>query len=87
MEIIITDLEKIVIKNIINSEYMDAVDELIINWSVWSFSVTNQTKELAGALGSLVKKGYCFADKYDNDHICGLTEKGYLFAKNNNLIH
>lgn len=82
----ITKLEKEIINNIINSEYMDAIDKQIINWGVWSFSVTNEQKKLAGALGSLVKKGLCFSEKHDKEPICGLTEKGYNWAKNNNII-
>lgn len=77
----LTALEIEVIKNIINSEYMDAEGEMLINWAVWSFSVTNSTKELAGALGSLVKKGICFAQMQDSDHTCGLTNLGYEIAK------
>lgn len=83
----ITTLEKNVIKNIINSEYMDAKDEMMINWGVWSWSATNEDKQLAGALGSLVKKGYCFVENLNSeDSSCGLTEKGYIWAKSNNLI-
>ena len=81
----VTDLEKEVIENIISSEYMDADDEKMINWGVWSFTVTNETKRLAGALGSLVKKGLCFVEDEDSDPACGLTEQGYYWAKNNEL--
>ena len=82
----ITNLEKEVIQNIINSEYMDAQGEQMINWAVWSFSVTNQTKQLAGALGSLVKKGLCGVDNTEKDPACWLTQKGYNLAKNNGII-
>lgn len=81
----ITDLERKVIRNIINSEYMDVDGERMINWSVWSFSVTNETKQLAGALGSLVKKGFCVCGVSDHDEICSLTKEGYTWAKNNGL--
>jgi hypothetical protein len=81
----VTDLERKVIENIINSEYMDTTNEEMINWGVWSFSATNENKQLAGALGSLVKKGLCFSDD-NEDPICGLTEKGFYWAKNNGLI-
>jgi hypothetical protein len=83
----VTDLEKQVIVNIINSEYMDATDANMINWGVWSFTATNETKQLAGALGSLVKKGLCFSQDEDNDHACGLTEQGYYWAKNNGICN
>lgn len=82
-KIVITDLEKKVIENIINSEYMDASGEDMVNWSVWSFSVTNETKKLAGALGSLVKKGLCVCDSSEEDETCALTAKGYAWAKKN----
>ena len=38
----ITDLERKVIENILNSEYMDVTGEQMVNWAVWSFSVTNK---------------------------------------------
>ena len=84
----VTTLERNVISNIIGSEYMDCTkDEEMIDWGVWSFSATNSRKDLAGALGSLVKKGLCFAEfkPGDNDHVCGLTREGYYWAKNNGL--
>jgi len=82
----VTDLEKQVIINIINSEYMDAVGEDMINWAVWSFTATNENKQLAGALGSLVKKGLCACDISAGDNTCALTADGYSWAKNNGLI-
>jgi len=81
----VTDLERKVIENILNSEYMDATGEQLINWAVWSFSVTNETKQLAGALGSLVKKGLCSCDVCEGDETCALTREGYYWAKNNGL--
>ena len=81
----VTDLERQVISNIINSDYMDVEGERMINWGVWSFSATNETKQLAGALGSLVKKGLCFADDRHEEPLCGLTKEGYYWAKNNGL--
>lgn len=87
----VTDLEKQIIQNIINSEYMDAEGEQMINWSVWSFSVTNEQKDLAGALGSLSKKGLVACEGSwegtgSDDHTCCLTEQGFNWAKNNGLI-
>ena len=81
----VTDLERKVIENILNSEYMDATGEQLINWAVWSFSVTNETKQLAGALGSLVKKGLCSCVVYKGVETCALTREGYYWAKNNGL--
>ena len=85
LNVIVTPLEKEVIENIITSDYMNASEKNLINYPVWSFSVTNETKQLAGALGSLVKKGLCFAEDYNSDPTCGLTEQGYLWAKENGL--
>jgi len=82
----VTDLERKVIENIIGSEYMDATGEQMVNWAVWSFSATNETKQLAGALGSLVKKGLCSCDVSDGDETCALTHEGFTWAKNNGLI-
>ena len=81
----VTDLERKVIENILNSVYMDATGEQLINWAVWSFSVTNETKQLAGALGSLVKKGLCSCDVSEGYETCALTREGYYWAKNNGL--
>ena len=82
----VTDLERQVVQNIIDSEYMDATGEQMVNWAVWSFSVTNETKQLAGALGSLVKKGLCSCDISEGDETCALTTEGYAWAKNNGLV-
>lgn len=82
MKATITELEKQVIDNIINSEFQDNIGSKMINYCVWSFSATNENKQLAGALGSLVKKGLCFAEKEKGeDEVCGLTKEGYEVAK------
>jgi hypothetical protein len=81
----VTNLEMQIIQNIINSEYMDAKGEQMIDWAVWSFSVTHETKRLAGALGSLVKKGLVACSISEGDETCALTVDGYAWAKNNNL--
>lgn len=73
----ITQLEKRVIANIARSEYQN---DQIINCPIWSFSATEERKDLAGALGSLVKKGYCFAQEND-EPTCGLTQAGFDLAK------
>ena len=79
----VTELEQTVIQNIVNSEYMGATGEKIINFPVWSFSVTNSTKKLAGALGSLVKKGFAECDVSEGDETCTLTREGYIWAQEN----
>jgi hypothetical protein len=83
----VTELERQVIQNIINSEYMDADGEMIISWGVWSFSATHSRKDLAGALGSLEQKGLVGFDHTDEMPVCYLTESGYLWAKENNLCN
>lgn len=75
----VTDLEREVLINIKNSEYQDG-SPLNNSW-VWSFSVTNETKQLAGALGSCVKKelAECYVDKNDknkDDETCTLRQAG-----------
>jgi len=82
----VTDLERKVIENILNSEYMDVTGKQMVNWAVWSFSVTNENKQLAGALGSLVKKGLCSCDVSEGYETCALTTEGYAWAKNNGLV-
>ena len=76
----VTELEKQVLINIKNSEYQDG-SSLKNSW-VWSFSVTNETKQLAGALGYCVKKGLalCYHDVKD-DETCTLTELGVDYLK------
>lgn len=83
---VVTKLERQVIANIIDSEYMYAQDTRMIDWPVWSFSVTNETKKLAGALGSLVKKGYVVCDDTEEDETCALTTAGYNLAKNQKML-
>ena len=82
----ITELETQVLKNIIHSEYMDAEGLQMINWHVWSFSVTNETKQLAGALGSLVKKGLVVCDTSEGDETCALAYEGYVWAHQNDIL-
>ena len=87
METYLSELEQQVVKNIISSEYMDADGEQMIGWSVWSFSVTNGKKNLAGAIGSLVKKGIVCCDSWGTDEeVCSLTADGYNWARNNKLV-
>lgn len=76
----LTPLEKQVLQNIVNSDYQcgDATNRCIIDHAVWSFSATNEKKDLAGALGSLVKKGLAGVDHQPKeDPICWITEAGF----------
>lgn len=81
----VTDLERQVVNNIIKSEYMDATGDDMVNFPVWSFSATNSTKQLSGALGSLVKKGLVICDGDGGEETCSLTVDGVAWAKNNGL--
>lgn len=76
----VTELEKQVLINIKNSEYQDG--EYLVDFWVWSFTATNETKKLAGALGSCVKKGLvnCYKEK-GQDESCCLTEQGVEYLK------
>lgn len=86
-----TELELKVLDNIVNSDYQSfrLDNPLIANSPVWSFSVTNETKELAGALGSCVKKGWAASstDAGDKEEkaCCWLTEAGRTVLLQNNL--
>lgn len=74
----VTVLELTVLRNIVNSEYQNSKGEGAIDYPVWSFSVTNEDKQLAGALGSLVKKGLAACTKHDGeDETCLITQAGY----------
>ncbi len=77
----ITELESQVLDNIVKSEYMsvDKEDRRIIDWPVWSFSVTQSRKDLAGAIGSLVKKGLLTCQMEDGSETVCLTEAGFNF--------
>jgi len=87
-----TELELIVLKRIRHSEYMDATTpEMMINWGVWSFSVTEGDQDytpnqIKGAMSSCVKKGLIWCDDSDEDEICSLTEKGVKILIENNLF-
>lgn len=72
----LTELEIEVLLNFENSDYMDGdtYDEMV-GQKVWSWSVTDEDKKLAGALGSLCKKGFCISTKSDNDFVTELTQQ------------
>jgi hypothetical protein len=71
----LTALERDVIRNIVRSEYGDTLED-----PVWSFSACG-TKALAGAAGSLGRKGLVKSEgdgSRDNDYTIRLTEAGIL---------
>lgn len=78
----VTELEKQVLLNIKNSEYQNG-NSLSNSW-VWSFSVTDETKSLSGALGSCVKKRLVICDEEDGDEVCALTQLGVNYLKSIN---
>lgn len=66
----LTQNEKEMILAIVNSEYSSEPGDL-----VWSFSVCG-TKEKAGVVGSLAKKGLVSCQDYDGEDAVALTDKG-----------
>lgn len=88
----LTRLELRVLERIRKSEYMDVVSpEQMINWGVWSFSVTEGDKEflpnqIKGAMSSLSKKGLISVDDSDGDEVVMMTEKGVQVTVENNLF-
>ena len=83
----ITKLEKRVLFNIINSNFMDVTGTDMIGEPIWSFSATNENKQLAGALGSLVKKGFCQCGEHEGSEVCMLTEAGYSLVIASGLLN
>lgn len=74
----LTTLETKVLTNILNSEFHDSesLEDRVNRW-VWSFSATDEDRALAGALGSLVKKGLADVDGHDEDSSCCITNAGF----------
>lgn len=74
----LTELEKEVLNNILHNEYQNYAGADAIDKAIWSFAVTNEDKKLAGALGSLCKKGLAGAHKYKGEEpCCWITKEGY----------
>lgn len=78
----LTHLEKQAMINIAESEYanVSTIDELV-DYPVWSFSVTNNSKSIAGAIGSLVKKQLAQCQTEDGDETVCLTKLGVELLK------
>jgi hypothetical protein len=76
----LTELEIAVLLNFEDSDYMDGdtYDEMV-GQKVWSWSVTEEDKKMAGALGSLCKKGFCISTKCDDDYVTELTQQAADF--------
>ncbi len=77
-KISLTELEKQVLINIAESEYIDVTTiEQLLNYPTWSFVATDQKKELTGALSSCVKKGLVGCDNtVKGDETVWLTQLG-----------
>lgn len=77
-EIILTELEKQVIKQINQSEYGSEMGDPV--WS-WSISGKVKGKQLSGVVSSLVKKGLVGSDdKSDKDACTWLTKEGVAYC-------
>lgn len=74
----LTELEKQVLINIAESEYIDVQSiEKLLNYPTWSFVATNQQKQLTGALSSCVQKGLVGCDNtVKGDETVWLTQLG-----------
>lgn len=83
----VTELESQVLKNICLSEYGEGETiQQRIGEPVWSWSATNQKKNLAGALGSCIKKGLCESDgEKGNDATCWITSLGVAYLESINF--
>ena len=76
----VTEKEKEVLTNIVNSEFMDVTGEDMIGVPVWSWSATNRSRSLAGALGSLTKKRLVVSKVDKEGRTVSLTREGFDIA-------
>ncbi|QKZ15154.1 hypothetical protein [Spirosoma sp. KUDC1026] len=76
----LTELEEKVLRNIVGSEYQDCDPTdyaYMTTHEIYSFSATNESKSLRGALGSCIKKGLAGAgEPYEGEPTCFITEHG-----------
>lgn len=73
----VTEKEKEVLSNIVNSEFMGVEGEAMIGVPIWSWSATNRSRSLAGALGSLTKKKLVVSKTEKEGRIVFLTKEGF----------
>jgi hypothetical protein len=79
-----TDLERMTLEAIINSEYQDSTrPERLVGHAVWAWDVTGrmtcEPSQKGGAISSCVKKGWVVADCLGNtsdDDVLELTKAG-----------
>jgi hypothetical protein len=76
----VTEKEKEVLSNIVNSEFMNVTGEDMIGLPIWSWSATNRSRSLAGALGSLTKKKLVVSKTEKEGRTVFLTREGYDIA-------
>jgi len=84
----VTKLELQVLTNIFRSEYQSVNSaEEAIGQPVWTSEATNDKKDLAGALGSCVKKGLAGVQEYSKSETnCWITAQGAAVLNANNVI-
>ena len=73
----VTEKEKEVLYNIVNSEFMGATGEAMIGVPIWSWSATNRSRSLSGALGSLTKKNLVVCKVEKEGRTVFLTKEGF----------
>lgn len=76
----VTEKEKEVLTNIVNSEFMHASGEDMVGMPIWSWSATNRSRSLAGALGSLAKKNLVISKVEKEGRTVCLTKAGFDIA-------
>lgn len=74
----LTELERVGLNAIVNSEYMDQSGEYVINYPIWTFSLyALEGRQRSGVVSSLAQKGYVGIGESDGDDIIWITEAGY----------
>jgi len=76
----VTEKEKQVLQNIVNSEFMAVSGEDMVGVPIWSWSATNRSRSLAGALGSLTKKNLVVSKVEKEGRTVFLTKAGFDIA-------
>ena len=76
----VTEKEKQVLSNIVNSEFMTVSGEDMVGVPIWSWSATNRSRSLAGALGSLTKKNLVVSKVEKEGRTVFLTKEGFEAA-------
>jgi hypothetical protein len=80
METPLTELEAKLLRRFIKNDYIGldfkTNPEQFINFPTWSFTITNSNKSDAGALGSLVKKGFVICHQDKEGESAELTKEG-----------